>query len=96
MFATVSVSESQQLALSALVIASNVDRGRSPDIVEVETVSPAVATEMKALGYSKLTPELLRALTGVGVVSKAARGKVFGIGIQDVKHHSHQEGLADA
>jgi len=43
-----SVSEGQQLALSALVISSNVARGRSPDIVEVEAISKEVASEMRA------------------------------------------------
>ena len=93
MFPMLSVEEGQQLALSALVISSNVARGCSPGIVEVEPVSPAVAAEMRSLGYSILTPELLRALTGVGTVARTGRNKV--IGVQDVAHHIIQAGHTD-
>jgi hypothetical protein len=76
-----SVPESQHLALSALVVAWNVESGHNPGIVEVEAVSSAVASEMKTLGYAELSPDLLRALTGVGIVKKASRNKVLAGGL---------------
>jgi hypothetical protein len=79
MLARLSVPENQHLALSVLVVARNVESGRNPDIVDVEGISPTVASEMKTLGYDELSPDLLRALTGVGVVKKAGRNRLIGV-----------------
>ena len=55
--------------LTALITCSIMETGSNPGILSVETVSPDVATQMRLLGYSELSPALLVAMIQHGTVS---------------------------
>ena len=58
--------EELSIVLPALLVASVIDSGRNPRILDIEPVSPEIAAEMRALGYRELSPELLKAFTRAG------------------------------
>ena len=58
--------EELSIVLPALLAAIVVDSGQNPGIVDIEPISPEIAADMRALGYTELSPELMRAFAKTG------------------------------
>jgi len=72
--------ERRYIDLYALLVRCGVELNRTPDIVEVRTLSPEIAAEMESLGYMNLSVALFRAFLRKGFLRRISLGREIMLG----------------
>jgi hypothetical protein len=72
--------ERRYIDLYALLVRCGVELDRTPDIVEVRTLSPEIAAEMESLGYMNLSVALFRAFIRKGFLRRISQGREIMLG----------------
>jgi len=76
MLASITPQEELAYVLPALIANAHMENGRNPGILDVEALSPELATEMRKFGHDELSVDLLKAFARAGDVVVLAEGEM--------------------